>query len=422
LAIGPAAVTEARSVSTPVAVAVGGQTIPINYDLSWTGPLSGGLLPIRVVEARRTANGFVGSQTLYEGTLDLPTDASVMGTVTGTIPRNLSGTRYLLLHLDPERITPSAGQRVVVSVDSMEITVADTDLDAQHVVPDRRGWPATSPVSVSLTLANTGAVAAPPFEILAVLSADTYLSSNDTVVQTIAHAGLPPSTSETVTVSVPPTALTGEAYVGFIVDSRNAVAETNEANNIASAAIEIFDVDSGVDVAAEHIALDDRVAVIGEVVSFELQLSNRGDAMSGPFSSGVYLSSDATVTTGDTLLHGFQTSSVPAVTELAAQRVVAVVPPNLPPGDYYVALIADDGLALTDVNTANNTRVAPMTLTVAPRHGTDVNGDGAVNVLDVQLVANAIAGAGPTTGADVNADMSIDELDLVAVVNAALVD
>ena len=50
----------------------------------------------------------------------------------------------------------------------------------------------------------------------------------------------------------------------------------------------------------------------------------------------------------------------------------------------------------------------------------DVNGDGAVNALDVVAVINAVLGIQPLLTADVNSDGAVNALDVVFVINQVL--
>ena len=421
--IGSAPTLTIDSISTPVSMVEGGQTLPIQYEVSWGGPLSGGPFTFDVYASpsRNRLNTSV-DPLIYAGSLDLPQGASEMGTVTATIPRSISGPRYLWLRLDQGRITLVGRIPPGVFADPVLVTVADTDLVAERITPERRGWPVGSTTTVELTVSNPGSVASTPFEIHTALADNPGLTGPTTLLDTHAHPGLAPQARETLTISFSVPEQLGPHYVGMIVDQGGTLAETDESNNRASAAVEIYNSASGVDVVVERVDANQRIAVVGEAMSFEFALSNRGDAMSGPFSSAIYISTDDTITSADPLVYRVQTQGIAALTELPPQQVVGTIPASMSPGDYYVAMVADDALALGEADTSNNTRLDPILITVRPRPETDVNGDGVVNVVDVQYVANAISGAGPTMGADVNVDMVIDARDLADVVNAALVD
>jgi len=62
----------------------------------------------------------------------------------------------------------------------------------------------------------------------------------------------------------------------------------------------------------------------------------------------------------------------------------------------------------------------PLTTTVTQAGEADVNFDGAVNALDVQLVINAALGLSVIYDCDLNEDGQVNALDVQLVINAAL--
>ena len=86
---------------------------------------------------------------------------------------------------------------------------------------------------------------------------------------------------------------------------------------------------------------------------------------------------------------------------------------GLPPGHtYYFAVTAfnDSGL-----ESGYSNEVYKLISLIG-----DLNGDGFVNVLDVQIMINAILGIAPNSGADLNGDGSVNVLDLQILVNMVL--
>jgi len=67
-------------------------------------------------------------------------------------------------------------------------------------------------------------------------------------------------------------------------------------------------------------------------------------------------------------------------------------------------------------------QVAPLYMAVFPDDvvGGDVNGDAAVNAVDVQVVINAALGLNPSWSSDINKDRKINAVDVQLVINAAL--
>ncbi|MHB8846335.1 MAG: CARDB domain-containing protein [Nitrospirota bacterium] len=116
----------------------------------------------------------------------------------------------------------------------------------------------------------------------------------------------------------------------------------------------------------------------GGIMDVTDAVSNPGYAAAGPFTVGVYRSTDSTVTTGDTLVALRSVSSLSASSYFwdSNQASYAVsFPKSLATGTYYLAAIADPAGAVTELNEANNTSV-PIAVTVsAPSCSWDVYED-----------------------------------------------
>lgn len=86
---------------------------------------------------------------------------------------------------------------------------------------------------------------------------------------------------------------------------------------------------------------------------------NLGNAVAAtPTTAGIYISTDATITTSDTLLTTMSTSATLATVSQPGhydhQTVTVALPGNLAPGTYYVGGLADYNNHLTESNETNN--------------------------------------------------------------------
>jgi hypothetical protein len=98
-------------------------------------------------------------------------------------------------------------------------------------------------------------------------------------------------------------------------------------------------------------------------------VANPGYAAAGPFEIGVYRSPDNVVTTGDSLVAVRSLPSLSAQTSIwdANQASYSVsFPKSLAPGTYYLAAIADDAGAVTELNEDNNTSQPIAVVVTAP--------------------------------------------------------
>ena len=90
---------------------------------------------------------------------------------------------------------------------------------------------------------------------------------------------------------------------------------------------------------------------------------------------------------------------------------------GLGPGTYFFAVTAYDVLG----NESGFSNEVSATIGGPPSTGCDFNGDGAVNVLDLQLLANAVLGIGGCPrNCDLNLDGGVNVLDLQVLANVIL--
>jgi serralysin len=102
------------------------------------------------------------------------------------------------------------------------------------------------------------------------------------------------------------------------------------------------------------------MALSGATLTFTV--SNIGGGTAGVSSAGIYLSSDATITTGDTLLASLVTPSV-AGGGAVGQIATLTFPTNLTPGTYYLGVLADRGGVVSESSESNNvSNVTPLVL------------------------------------------------------------
>jgi hypothetical protein len=96
-------------------------------------------------------------------------------------------------------------------------------------------------VTVNFTIVNQGTAAAGSATHAVVLSSDTVLDSRDQLLRLVETPSVPPNGSSPVSVIVviPGGTAAGTQFIGVIVDVENSIAESNEANNTASAAITV---------------------------------------------------------------------------------------------------------------------------------------------------------------------------------------
>ncbi|MGA1194844.1 MAG: CARDB domain-containing protein, partial [Kiritimatiellia bacterium] len=95
----------------------------------------------------------------------------------------------------------------------------------------------------------------------------------------------------------------------------------------------------------------------------EIVVRNQGDEAAATFSVGAYISTDAIITTNDTLLTGSRTT----VTNLPAggdQEVLFtsdfIIPPDLSPGAYFIGVAVDEFDQVSEAIESNNHASKPI--------------------------------------------------------------
>ncbi len=204
------------------------------------------------------------------------------------------------------------------------------------------------------------------------LSNDTNITTADTPLATINEAAASdPGDSfgdgaPGRTVTLPGGVSDGTKYIGIIVDYNDAVAESNEGNNTAWDAITI-DSTSSLDLVADSITPQAGSVAAGASVNVNwfghADAGNSGD-VSDDFTVGFYLSNDATVTTGDTLLDRVTISgpTTPGESFGATGRALSI-PGGTAAGTRYLGLIVDDTGSVAETNENNNTATSAITVT-----------------------------------------------------------
>jgi Ca2+-binding RTX toxin-like protein len=88
-------------------------------------------------------------------------------------------------------------------------------------------------------------------------------------------------------------------------------------------------------------------------MTISYQIGNTGNATAGASTTGLYLSTDSTITTSDMLLGTHASPSVSAG-GLDSESLSLSLPGSLNPGTYYIGVVADSGGAVAESNETNN--------------------------------------------------------------------
>jgi len=110
---------------------------------------------------------------------------------------------------------------------------------------------------------------------------------------------------------------------------------------------------SGPDLIVDYLAASWSSADAGDSKSVSIRIENIGDASSGSFRWGLYLSSDQTITTSDIHLDDWSKSSISAGSTYSTSKTITI-PTTITGGYYYVGMIVDINNQVSESNENNN--------------------------------------------------------------------
>ena len=122
----------------------------------------------------------------------------------------------------------------------------------------------------------------------------------------------------------------------------------------------------------EYVAVNKTTVAAGGTLTIDAYDMNIGNGVSGPSTAQIYLSTDPTITTSDTVLATLTTPEMLATVSQPGyydhQTVSVTLPGNLAPGTYYIGGIANYNNQISESNTTNNTYdVVQITVTSPPQ-------------------------------------------------------
>lgn len=151
--------------------------------------------------------------------------------------------------------------------------------------------------------------------------------------------------------------------VGTFVGSVTVI-DANAGTDSDATSVVISDTPPNVDLVMTAVSTKATNVRTGRNITVSYTVKNQGlAATTSGTTVGVYLSTDATITTGDILIGNQVVSSLAAGASLGASASMQV---NVAPGTYYLGAIADKDNSQQEFNETNNSLTAAARLTVKP--------------------------------------------------------
>ena len=216
---------------------------------------------------------------------------------------------------------------------------------------------AGSIVTAAVTTKNQGAGRADPSITRFYWSVNSVLDATDLLldaVQPVPELMSGISSVASIEIEIPGEAATGKYYVLARADDPDALYESHETNNTRSRLISI-----GPDLDVTSLSVPSEGAA-GATISVTDTVTNAGGSSAPASTTTFYLSTNATLGTGDILLSGSRTVPILAAGGVSAGDTDLTIPPGTAVGSYYVIAKADGGGAILETSETNNTYARPL--------------------------------------------------------------
>ena len=330
-----------------------------------------------------------------------------------TLPGNLApGTYYIGGIADyNNQVSESNEANNTYNVTKITVTAPPQPDLTEYVAVSSTTVAAGGSITIDAYDMNLGNGVVGPSTARIYLSTDPTITTSDTVLATLTTSQTLATVSQpgyydhqTVSVTLPGNLAPGTYYIGGIADYNNQVSESNEANNTYNVTKITVTAPQQPDL-TEYVAVSSTTVAAGGSVTIDAYDMNIGNGVSGPSTARIYLSTDPTITTSDTVLATLTTSQTLATVSQPGyydhQTVSVTLPGNLAPGTYYIGGIADYNNQISESNEANNTYNVTQITVTAPANtgpGPVTMSVDAGSTFEIASASSAAISFGGTTG------------------------
>jgi hypothetical protein len=283
-----------------------------------------------------------------------------------TIPGGTAnGTYYLGMIADSAGVISESNEANNVAWAQLTVAPAATTIDlvADSVSTSTTSVAAGGSFQIAYAgHATGGGTIAGNFSLGFYLSTNASMKASDVLLaQRLGHwatTGGDTFSATNFTVNVPPSTPAGTYLLGFWVDDTEVVAESDESNNKAHHLSVVVTTGGGTqpNLTAMPCSVTPINAQAGGQVTVNWRAFNTGNADSGSFGLGIYLSNNAIIEPGtDTNLYQQNQTSWGPGYDSGARQTTVTLGGALPDGLYYLGLALDNGFAVAESNEADNT-------------------------------------------------------------------
>ncbi|MBU5611323.1 CARDB domain-containing protein [Geomonas azotofigens] len=322
-----------------------------------------------------------------------------MASIPGTMP---AGTFYLAALADPANIVAEDSE--TNNGTSAEQFTVGNDLQITAVSGSISG----GKLDYSITVLNTGNIAAAASSTGLYLSRDTFAAPGDYQVGKISTPVLAPGAQVVLTgsVTLSASAPTGSFNLTARADVAEQLTETDEGNNSALGNPVVLNNDLTVTAVSATLS--------GGVLTYSVTVENNGNGNPNVPAS-LYFSTDPTVTTADYLVTALYTSVVPGGSSKTFNGSVTV-PGTIPSGTFYLGALADPANIVSEDNENNNGATGPQFAIGSDLRVTAVSGAIAGGMLTYSVTVKNdgnITSGGSSTGIYLSTDATATTADFL---------
>ena len=212
-------------------------------------------------------------------------------------------------------------------------------------------------VTVEYTARNIGDQDVEDPQVGFYFSKDAFFTTDDTFLEaeTLGDLDAGETDDESEQFALPEKIADGEYYVLMVIDDLNRVAENDESNNVAAAAITIGDGPPGSmpDLYLDSSRITYYLTDGGKTIIVDYWVENLGDAPVDSALLNIYLSTDATLSDDDTYLRWDDADSILPGQSVYEDAIIDL-PSGLAAGGYYILIQADPENNYEESNESNN--------------------------------------------------------------------
>jgi len=195
------------------------------------------------------------------------------------------------------------------------------------------------------------------------LSQDVVIDAGDTLLGTTPTGPLAASAVEAESEQFTlPGDISGPYYVIVAADGDDVLVEDSESNNLGWLLIDVAVPQP--DLIVQGLAVSDAAPTAGDTITVDVTALNQGDGDAGASTTYFYLSDDAVIDAGDTLLGTAATGALAAGGSEAESEQFTLAGDLS--GTYYIGALADGGATVGESDENNNTASLQITVDPAP--------------------------------------------------------